>query len=230
MQGGTATSRRETLDLPPAFRLVTLRERGDAFEHACRIAAEEGAGTLVWVRRFDLAEFAVVLEPEGSLGEARRSFSLGMAALAGAVASHCPPAMPLAIEWPGTMKFDDAIVGGGRLGWPAGVAEEEPTPWLVFGAVLRLHAMKEIEPGLYGVGASLFDIGFDDADAGQLIEAFARQLLTLTDVWARDGNAAVDARYMRWLSALPPEGPDALRAALIAEPAWRDPETGEPVL
>src|SRR5262245_39389354 len=47
------------LDLPPPFRLVTLREVGDAFAHAKAVAASEGAGTLVHVGRFDLAEFAV---------------------------------------------------------------------------------------------------------------------------------------------------------------------------
>ena len=54
----------QALDLPPPYRLVTLRESGDAFAHACAIAGSEGAGTIVWTRRFDLAEFAVVLEPE----------------------------------------------------------------------------------------------------------------------------------------------------------------------
>src|SRR6266536_1675927 len=41
------TSSRPALDLPPPFRLVTLREVGDAFAHATRVAAEEGAGTRV---------------------------------------------------------------------------------------------------------------------------------------------------------------------------------------
>ena len=57
------------VDLPPPYRLVTLREAGDAFEHACAMAPEAGAGTLVWVRRFDVAEFAVVLEPTANAVE-----------------------------------------------------------------------------------------------------------------------------------------------------------------
>ena len=71
------TSRRaeveQTLDLPPGYTLVALRERGDAFARACEIAAEAGAGTLVWVRRYDLVEFAVVLEPDEPLVSARRA-------------------------------------------------------------------------------------------------------------------------------------------------------------
>src|SRR5215475_6043932 len=76
------TSSRPALDLPPPFRLVTLREVGDAFAHATRVAAEEGAGTLVYVGRFDLAEFAVVLEPEEPLKTARRALYAGLTALA----------------------------------------------------------------------------------------------------------------------------------------------------
>ena len=79
------------LDLPPGFRLVTLREVGDAFAHAKANAAELGAGTLVYVGRFDLAEFAVVLEPDEPLRSARRAFYAGLAALADALIAHAPP-------------------------------------------------------------------------------------------------------------------------------------------
>jgi hypothetical protein len=43
----TRPATRKTLDLPSVYRLVPLREVGDAFAHAQAIAAEEGAGTLV---------------------------------------------------------------------------------------------------------------------------------------------------------------------------------------
>src|SRR5581483_2046818 len=60
------------LTLPPLYSAVRLRELGDAFAHAQALAPKQGAGTLVYVGRFDLAEFALVLEPEDKLGEARR--------------------------------------------------------------------------------------------------------------------------------------------------------------
>src|SRR5882724_11591573 len=88
------------LDLPPTFRLVTLREVGDAFAHARANAAELGAGTLVYVGGFDLAEFAVVLEPDEPLRTARRAFYAGMAALTDALLAHAPPKKTVAIEWP----------------------------------------------------------------------------------------------------------------------------------
>ena len=46
------------LDLPPPFRPLPLRELGDAFAHATAEATTLGAGALVFVGRFDLAEFA----------------------------------------------------------------------------------------------------------------------------------------------------------------------------
>ena len=75
MPTGTAHSPLASeLTLPPPFSVVRLREVGDAFAHAVSIAAERGAGTLVYVGRFDLAEFAVVLEPDEPLRTARRTF------------------------------------------------------------------------------------------------------------------------------------------------------------
>ena len=120
------------LDLPPMFDLVTLREAGDAFGHAQTIAAEKGAGTLVWVRRFDLAEFAVVLEPQEPLQSARRVFHAGMNALADAMAAHAPPERPIVVEWPSTVRLDTSIAGGGRLAWPQHTPEAAVPDWLVF--------------------------------------------------------------------------------------------------
>src|SRR5712671_2896889 len=112
----TAFARR--LDLPPPFRLITLREVGDAFAHAVSVAADAGAGTLVHVGRFDLAEFAVVLEPEEPLRTARRALYAGLCALADALAVHAPPEKPISLDWPDAVRVDGGLVGGVRLAWP----------------------------------------------------------------------------------------------------------------
>ena len=98
------------LDLPPAFRLVTLREAGRAFEHAQKIARKEGAGTLVWVGRFDLVEFALVLEPDEPLASARRAIYAGMSALADALAVHAPPETLINFEWPDAILDRKSVV------------------------------------------------------------------------------------------------------------------------
>src|SRR5919206_658086 len=136
------------LDLPPPYRLAMLRESADAHAHACRIAAEAGAGAFVWVGRFDLIEFAVVLEPEEPLATARRAFYAGMAALADAVGAHGMPEKPVVVDWPDAVRYDGALIGGGRLGWPPGCAEDAVPDWLVFSAMLSASKSRRGEPGL----------------------------------------------------------------------------------
>ena len=159
-------STRPALDLPPPFRLITLREVGDAFSHATKVAAEEGAGTLVYVGRFDLAEFAVVLEPEEPLETARRALYAGLTALADALAVHAPPEKPISFDWPDAVRVDGGLVGGARLAWPAGADENEPPAWLVFGGMIRTVAMGEGEPGLRPLSSALDEEGFDELGVG----------------------------------------------------------------
>ena len=103
----------QTLDLPPGYTLVALRELGDAFAHGCDIAAEAGAGTLVWVRRYDLVEFAVVLEPDEPLVSARRALFAGMNAVADAIAAHCPPEREVSFDWPDAISVRWRVAGRG---------------------------------------------------------------------------------------------------------------------
>jgi len=234
------------LSLPPGFRLVTLREVGDAFSHARTHAAELGAGTLVFVGRFDLSEFAVVLEPDEPLSSARRAFYAGMTTLADALASHAPPERPMAIEWPDAVWVNEGLVGGGQLAWPDGREDEIPQ-WLVFGAMIRTVSLAEGDPGLRPLSAALEEEGFDDLSAAQLAESFSRHLMTAFDTWQERGFDAVAKSY---LSRLVPEkgvsrsiadNGDLLvrrpgkaeveRRKLVpalAAPSWLDPATGGP--
>jgi biotin-(acetyl-CoA carboxylase) ligase len=188
------------LDLPPPFRLVTLREVGDAMAHATGIAAEEGAGTLVHVGRFDLEEFAVVLEPDEPLWQARRAIYAGSAALADALAVHAPPEKPIAFDWPDAIRVDRGLVGGVQLEWPIGADENEPAPWLVFGAMIRTVALGEEEPGLRPLAAALEEEGFDDLGSGRLVESFARHLMSAIDVWQDKGFGEIEKNYLARLS------------------------------
>src|SRR5713101_2582001 len=190
------TSSKPALDLPPPFRLVTLREVGDAFAHATRVATDEGAGTLVYVGRFDLAEFAVVLEPEEPLKTARRAVYAGLTALADALAVHAPPERPITFDWPDAVRVNGGLVGGARLAWPQGAEEDEPPPWLVFAAMIRTVAMGEEEPGLRPLSAALEEEGFDDLGSGALVESFARHLMVAIDAWQESGFGEVAKSYL----------------------------------
>ena len=99
----------EPIQLPPPFTLVRLRESRDAFAHAKEIADGSGTGTLVYVGRFDLAEFAVVLDQDEPLRNARRAFYAAMVALSDALRAYAPPNKEVTIDWPDAIRVD-----GGR--------------------------------------------------------------------------------------------------------------------
>jgi len=190
------------LTLPPPFALVRLRELGDAFAHAASIAPEQGAGTLVYVGRFDLAEFAVVLEPDEPLAQARRAFYAGMAALADALTAQAQPETAITIDWPDSISVNQGLVGGGRLAWPKGISEDETPPWLVFGAMIRTVSISGNEPGLNPLVTALEDEGFTDVMSDQVVESFARHFMVAIDAWQERGFGAVARSY---LERLPPE-------------------------
>jgi hypothetical protein len=235
------------LDLPPPFRPVKLREVGDAFTHATAIAAEAGAGTLVHVGRFDLVEFAVVLEPEAPMRSARRAFYAGMVALRDALVAHAPPERPITFVWPDGIEVDGALVGGGRLAWPAETAETEVPHWLVFGGCVRTVAMGERQAGLVPLGAALDEEGFNDVGSGRLVESFARHLMVAIDAWQANEFASVTRSYLHHLKtekgatpSLDANGDLLIRwrgqrepdrhplAAALAVPSWLDLATGGP--
>ncbi|WP_448033094.1 biotin/lipoate--protein ligase family protein [Bradyrhizobium liaoningense] len=239
----------EPIHLPPPFTLVRLRESGDAFAHACRIAPESGAGTLVYVGRFDLAEFAVVLEPAEPLRSARRAFYAGMVALTDALRAYAPPSKPITIGWPDAVRVDGGLVGGGRMGWPFAADEDAPPPWLVFGAMIRTVAMNDEDPGVHPLASALDQEGFGEAGAAQITESFARHLMLALDGWRVDGFDSVGREY---LARMPRErqtvqriddcgdvltrriGTDRVQRSdlvqALATPSWLDPALGGPRL
>jgi biotin-(acetyl-CoA carboxylase) ligase len=246
----------DVLDLPPGFELVTLREGGEAFGYAQEIAALRGAGTLVWVKRFDLVEFAVVLEPEEPLTAARRALYAGMNAMADSLAVHCPPEKTIHFRWPDALLFDHGLLGGARIAWPAATAEDKPPEWLVFAGMMRTAVVRNkasgvsLEPGTWSVGTALEVEGFEEIDAGALVESFIRHFMVQVHGWAERGFKPVGRDF---LSRLPQDkalkrgidgngdllihrigldGP-AKRTALLPELAkvdWFDRTTGEPKL
>lgn len=237
----------DTLDLPPGFAAIGLRELGDAFAHAQTIAGERGAGTLVWTRRFDLLECAIVLEPEEALATARRAFFAGMNAAADALAAWCPPEKPIVIAWPDALLLDGGLIGGMRLAWPAQTREDDVPNWLVLGLMMRL--MMHAGPA-HPDRTSLEAEGFDILEPREIIASFARHLLVHFEEWRENGFRKVGADYLARLS--PEKGTRrgidvsgdllvhrtgrtgaAERRALLpalAECGWLDRNTGEPLL
>jgi len=238
-----------SLDLPPGYTLVALREFGDAFAHGCDIAAEAGAGTLAWVRRYDLVEFAVVLEPDEPLITARRAFFAGMNAVGDAIAAHCPPEREVSFGWPDAIWFDGGLLGGARLGWPKDCDENDVPAWLVFGVILRAADMAYIGEVQAAAGVSLLGEGFEMIDTEAIIESFSRHLMTAFDRWKERGFDPIARDYLERLPrrtqterrALDRNGDLLIRPATrgappdrsslvdaLAEAAWYDPRERGP--
>ena len=235
------------LNLPPPFTPVRLREVGDAFAHAISIAPTQGAGTLVYVGRFDLAEFAVVLEPDEPLRQARRAFYAGMVGLADALAAHAQAETAVTIGWPDSISINNGLVGGGRLAWPPGIKEDETPPWLVFGAMIRTVSLTGDEPGLNPLATALEEEGFTDVMSNELVESFARNFMFTFDSWAESGFGAVAKAYLARLliekslrrdiddngdllvrRMVKPEVERKSLADALATPTWLDPKTKGP--
>jgi biotin-(acetyl-CoA carboxylase) ligase len=229
------------LALPPPYQAVRLREFGDAFAHARTLAPQHGAGTLVYVGRFDVAEFAVVLEPTEPLICARRVFYTGMGALADAVAAAAPPETAIHIKWPDALYVNWGLVGGGRLAWPENTGEASVPAWLVFGAAIRTAWSKRIDPSLTPELTALDEEGFAEVTSQQIIESFARNFMHAFDVWQESGFSSAARPYLERLACethqscaiddngdlmlRPESGGPAQRQALLpklAAPAWLD--------
>ena len=239
------------LDLPPGFSAVALREHGDAFAHAQAIAMEAGAGTLVHVRRYDLIEFALVLEPEEPLSSARRAHYASMVAMADALAAHCPPERMVEFKWPDAILFDGGLIGGARLGWPADCAEDQIPDWIVTNVILRTADLSHVETGLMPGSVSLLSEGFELIDTELLIGSYARHLMTHFDRWKERGFKSVAQDFFARMPAkkagerraidgngdllvhAPLDKGDPERSALVpalVEAAWYDAENGIPKL
>jgi biotin-(acetyl-CoA carboxylase) ligase len=233
-----------SLDLPPLFRPIVLREAGDAFAHARANAEALGAGALVYVGRFNLAEFAVVLEPEQPLRTSRLAFYVAMAALADTLSALAPPEKPITIDWPDAIRIDGGLVGGSRLGWPAETSEDAVPDWLVFGAAIRLVSIDDRGPGLFPLATALQDEGFGEIGAEHFIASFARHLMAAIDRWQDRGFSPLIREYAARLDkgagieidgngdAHVRRGRATTRSLVSAleQPSWLDPETAEPRL
>ncbi|WP_375457779.1 biotin/lipoate--protein ligase family protein [uncultured Enterovirga sp.] len=240
------TAARETRrpELPPAFSLVRIAGGTGAFEQACRLAGQEGAGTFVWSPGEEVLDLAVILEPDEPLRTARRAFFIGMTAILDALGSVAPPEKPLSVDWPGTIRFDGARLGGGRLAWPDACAEDHIPDWLVFSAALIASKDRAGEPGLTPGSTSLDEEGFGPEERDRLAEAFARHLLRGFVLWREDGFEAAAASYLARLSGdgrtmidrsghvrSAGDSPSGLAfVPALREPAWLDPGTGRPRL
>ena len=184
------------LVLPPPYD-QHYHADGDVLDEAVRRAPEEGAGTLVWRKSGGLLAFAVVLEPEKALREARLAFFAGMSALGDALAAHCAPDKPLRFAFPDTVLFDTARLGGARFVTPEGCGEDEVPDWMVFAVELIGDRDHLPHPGMFPDSISLAEEEFEESEL--IVESFASYLMLYFDRWTHQGFEAVVRPYLERL-------------------------------
>ena len=222
------------LVLPPPYSQHRL-DGGDVMVEAMARAPSEGAGTLVWQwvsapgmpGRLD---FAVVLEPDMPLVQARLGFVAGLLATCEALAAHCPPERAIRLRWPAEFRLDTNRLGGARLAVAPGADAEAIPDWMVFAVELIADRDHLDSPGAFPDSVSLREEEFLDPPA--VVESFAAHLMRLFDRWKHEGAAALAeacAARLEGGGTLTTTGDlhrdgslHALSAALAAGPDWRD--------
>lgn len=189
----TTLEQARTIPLPPPYTLHIVAER-DVVAYASMLASDEGAGTLVVHQGPGLLAFAVVLEPDQPLRDAQMAFTLGMVALADALAAHCPPERAVRLNWPDEIRFDKARLGGGRFAIAPDTGHDDVPDWLVFGAELIADRDHLDAPGLFPDSVSLKEEAFDPAE--DIISTFASYMMLYFDRWVHDGIESVTNRYL----------------------------------
>lgn len=222
-----------SLVLPPPYRAHWLSD-GDPFVEAQRRAGDEGAGTLVWRETTGRdgpgrLDFAVVLEPDMPLEDARKAVLAGMVALGDAVAAHAPPERDVRFVWVTGLLLDGGRLGGMRLAVGAPAQASMPPDWMVLGVELIADRDHLVQAGTHPGSVSLQEEGFMDPPA--IIESFASYLMLYFDRWTHGGFETIADNYAGRLTERAEIGPsgerlcdgavDLLQNGLDTA-AWRD--------
>jgi hypothetical protein len=202
------------LVLPPPYTPHCI-EVGDVLAEALRRAPREGAGTLVWRHGGGILAFAVVLEPDQPLAQARMAFFAGMCALGDTLAAHCAPDRPVRFGWPDVVVYDAARLGGARFATPEGCGQDEVPDWMVFAVDLIAERDHLVDPGAFPDSTSLKEEEFEPAE--DILESFASYLMLWFDRWAHQGLQVMVERYLERLDPPLPAGARSLADGDLVE-------------
>ncbi|UEM21807.1 biotin/lipoate--protein ligase family protein [Skermanella mucosa] len=185
-------------ELPPIYQPVTI-PRGSAFARALADAAAGAeAGTLVWTRRDDRLDAAVVLEPNEPLAQSLPVTYVALLGLGDALGALGPPNIPVTFGWPDRIEVNGATVGGVRLAAAETRSADAIPDWLVLGISIQIHGFPDDDsPGLSPDRTALHEEGFGEVEALPLLESFSRHFLAWMNSWQEDG---FDQVRQAWLS------------------------------
>lgn len=177
---------------PPLLDGIAVSPRTDAFDEAVERAAagRAGAGDVLWRASGEAFDVAVVLEPDVDARRTCQMLPLTMVAFADAVGAVGPADVGIFYRWPSTFIINQAVVGAARMAMSSAQPDAIPR-FAVVGVNAAMMAPDEAEPGHRLDRTNLFDEGFGDVPASELISAFSRHFLAWVDIWQDDGFAPV---------------------------------------
>jgi biotin-(acetyl-CoA carboxylase) ligase len=186
----------ETPSFPPLLRGLEVARGQDPFTKAVAEAAlGADPGLLVWARRADRMDAALVLAPEAPLGDA---LSIALAAALGlgdALGALAPPEVAVHFVWPGGFRVNGAVCGQMRAAASTEDAEAEPD-WLVIGITVPFLPETETDdPGLAPDRTCLWEEGCSEITPHALLESWSRHTLVWINTWMDEGLAPLHAAW-----------------------------------
>ena len=158
-----------------------------------------GAGDVLWARRADRMEFALVLEPDVSAATALQMAPLALVAVAETLGALAPPQVAVEFRWPSLILVNGGVAGAVELALADTAADERPA-WLVVGISLALEAdARDGAPGRHPDRTTLDQEGGGDITSAAMLEALAPRLLAWLDTWSHGGFRPI---HDEWFSRI----------------------------
>ncbi|MCB1433250.1 MAG: hypothetical protein KDK75_12460 [Alphaproteobacteria bacterium] len=175
---------------PPLLSGHAVDAESSAFAEA-RAGVEVGrygAGDLLWSRREDQLDCALVLEPDVVLEQAIQMAPLVMVAIGDALGAIGPPNLAIMYRWPFDIFANGGHVGEVCLGLPAGAQAGSVPAHLIVGVRMSIFRRAgDAEPGHDVARTMLHEEGAGDLDRTQLLETLSRHTLSWIDRWESEG-------------------------------------------
>ena len=155
------------------------------------------AGDFLWSRDPNVFDVAIVLEPDVARAATAQAAFVAQVAFADCFGALSPPEVALTFGWPMTVNLNGARIGRLRMGLADSDDAGGAPDWIVIGLSLALrHEHYTIDPGLVPDETTFEEEGCGDIGAAQLVESFARHLLTWFHTWEEDGFRTVHDAYV----------------------------------
>ncbi len=184
---------------PPLLTGHGVKSPTRAFEHALEgaRAGTFSAGDLVWSHNTQRLECALVLEPEVSRARSMEILHVGMVAFADAFGALAPPEVGVLYRWPNRLRINKGEIGMMRLVASNNSDSEGVPDWLVLDLGIQIRPARMIDdPGTDLDFTNLMEEGCGEITRSELLESYARHLLTWIHNWSADGFRSVHDTWM----------------------------------